>query len=279
MDSFQPNILIVGFQKCGSSTLFSQLVKHSQIKGTTPKETYFLVDEDYENFNPTRNISNPKASWEFFIKGQATTPYILEGSVCNFYQKNAINYALCHPNTKVLFILRDPVERFISNYKSYSSRLLKYDVKSIEEYYEKVKAGAFSEDKYAFALKHGHYSKFINEWEKKLGKERVFILSMKKLVTDSTHDTLNEIFDFLSLDFENIGRLEKKNVSTTVRNKKIHQILLKYFGGKKIIPSFFKKIYTKLFVKEYSSFKVDNRLIKQLREEYQREYFLFEDYF
>ena len=39
------NIFILGFQKCGSSTLFDVLANHSEISGTEPKETFFLTDK------------------------------------------------------------------------------------------------------------------------------------------------------------------------------------------------------------------------------------------
>ena len=36
----RPNLLLAGFQKCGSSSLFHMLNKHPEITGSMPKESF-----------------------------------------------------------------------------------------------------------------------------------------------------------------------------------------------------------------------------------------------
>lgn len=274
----KPNLFLIGFQKCGSSALYQLLCAHPAIEGTNPKETFYLADEGYENFDFTRNVSNTEAGWDLFLPQGVSSKYTLEASVCNFYQQTALTYIKKQKDARVLIIMRDPVERFISNYKYYSGNIpkIKGEV-SIEEYYDQVKAGAYTRDSLKYALAHGHYSGYIDKWQQELGKDKVHLVSFKKMVNDP--DTvMKEVCDFLQLEFKPVGELKKVNASKKIRNKKLHSLLIKYFSDDFPLKAVLKKIYYGLFATK-SKVEVSASFKSKLMKEYEKEYKLYNNYF
>jgi len=269
--SVEPNLFIVGFQKCGSSLLFDLLEKHPQISGTDPKETFFLTDPIYENYNPAKNFNNPVAKWDIFLPQSQNTRYILEGTVANFYQATALEYIKSKENSRVIFIVRDPVERFISNYKYYSNNIPKLKGKlELEEYYQNVVEGAYKEDSLKYAIEHGCYHRYIEQWKKALGNERVLIVGMSSLLKD-TQVQVNQIFKFLNLPEHQVQVEDKVNKSVRVRYKALHRILANYLGGDFPLKKNLKKFYYRYLTSDLE-LKPDNGLILKLKSYYKEEY-------
>lgn len=269
----KPNLLLVGFQKCGSSYLFDLLTQHPQIIGTIPKETFFLTDEGYENYNFLKNASNKDAPWtSFFPKNKQNVSYYLEASVCNFYQQKALEYAKYNSETKILFILRNPIDRFISNYKYYSGNIpkLKKNI-SIEEYYDKVSRGEYSKDSLKYAIEHGKYHKYIKKWEEAIGRDKLLIISFKNIITKPNIE-LKKIYDFLDLEYPTSMKLKmnKVNVSREVRFRSLHIALQAIFGKKFPFKKNIKKIYYQLFTSK-KELIVSEKLKAKLNEEYKEE--------
>lgn len=273
-----PNLFLVGFQKCGSSAFYKMLCEHPQIKGTTPKETFYLTDKEYENYDYDKNIANPNSDWSLFIKESKPTQYVLEASVCNFYQTTALEYIKAQPAARVIFIMRDPVERFISNYKYYSGNIPKLKGElSLPEYYEQVKAGAYQQDSLKYAIEHGRYANHIEKWKSELGEDRVQLVSFKKMIKEP-NVVLREICDFLELEYKAPSELKKVNASKKIKNKKLHSLLIKYFSSDFPLKSFLKKMYYGLFATK-SKVEVDESFKQLLSKEYSKEYDLYKTYF
>ncbi len=175
----RPNLYIVGFQKCGSSTLFDYLSAHQDITGTIPKETYFLVDDSYELYDSKKNVSKSPEEWNTFLPEKINTKIIMEASVCNFSQNRALAYIQGIPDAKIIFILRDPIKRFISTYNYNISWILKEIGNiSLTEYYHLVQQKSVGRFMCDHAIEHGFYSKYIHKWKNALGEEKVFITGL-----------------------------------------------------------------------------------------------------
>ncbi len=273
-----PNLFLIGFQKCGSSALYQMLCNHPQIVGTTPKETFYLTDKEYENYDFAKNIANPNSNWGSFLKQNDVAQYVLEASVCNFYQKTALDYIKENKEAKVLIILRDPVERFISNYKYYSGNIPKIKGElGIAEYYDEVKGGAYTKDSLKYAIEHGRYSGYIDLWKREIGEGRIHLVSFKQMISDPDV-VLKGICTFLQIEYNAPQELKKVNASKSISNKKLHSFLIKYFSGNFMLKSVLKKVYYKLFSSQ-SKVTVDDSFRQMLRKEYEREYDLYKNYF
>lgn len=215
-----PNLFIAGFQKCASSTLFDHLKGHPQINGSIPKETYFFTDPDYDNYTSEFNINTtPERIAELYPVSSDEIKYRLEATVANFYQAAALEYAKVNPDLKVIFIIRDPVERFVSvfNYAGTNGLHLPLGT-SISDYYQMIIENGLEEKKHLlrFGLEHGHYQKYIDSWKEILGGEKIYVASVKRMNNNLANE-LNCIFDFLGIKKFDSQNIIYKNKTTVVR--------------------------------------------------------------
>jgi len=107
-----PDFMIIGFQKCGTTSLFNYLIQHPEILPPMQKEI------KYFDLNFSRNINWYKAHFpkrdeknkHNFITGEATPDYI-------FFPEIAAKIAKLNPQVKLIVICRNPVDRAFSQYK------------------------------------------------------------------------------------------------------------------------------------------------------------------
>ena len=274
-----PNFYLAGFQKCGSSSLFDLLCQHPNIAGTEPKETYYLNDKQSQNYNADVNINNPHSSWEQFIDVPTVPKYILEASVNNFYQKTALNYISGLDDAKVIFIIRNPVDRFISTYNYYGAKGIFLDPSvGINEYFYKVKQGELNGHEAIYhALEHGRYCQYIDKWRDTIGNEKLMVVSLEQL-NKNFKETLNSIWSFLQLQPVTIEKLPQKNKTKPLRYKRLNQFLTKLLGPLNVnmpkLRAMYKK-WNRTAQKETVSEEVRKELYKYYAEEFKR----FETYF
>ncbi|HEY9295730.1 MAG TPA: sulfotransferase domain-containing protein, partial [Phormidium sp.] len=103
----QPDFIIIGAQKCGTTSLYEYLIQHPQILAASKKEVHFFdlnfakgVDWYRQQFKPVSQKS---------ITGEASPYYIFHPLVPQrIYQ--------LFPQVKLIVLLRNPVERAISHY-------------------------------------------------------------------------------------------------------------------------------------------------------------------
>lgn len=279
----KPNLYIVGFQRCGSSTLFELLAKHPEVVGSKPKETFALSDRIYQHFNFEKSLKNSNFKWDLFYQVEAensNTKYLLEGSVINFYQKTALDYISNYPDSKVIFIIRDPIDRFVSNYKYYASTGVHIEPSTgINDYFTTLKKGKYNnQEGLTYSLEHGQYVRYLKLWEKKISRSRIFVLSLEQLSKDSDK-TLFALFNFLGIKKHNIG-IPHKNKSKSMKLKRMHRFLVHILGPLNLKMNFLRRIY---FYWNFSEIvrepEIEKRYISELKEFYKVEYEQLGDYF
>ena len=149
MNNRLPNLLIPGYHKSGTTTLFTELAKHPEICPSIIKEPFFF--RPIMNDKPIGSIERYKKNWskakrEKFLM-EASPTYIYGG------RKVALEIQKTLPNVKIILILRNPINHLFSIYK-HKKRFMK-----IEK----------SETFFSFAEKLNNYSKqsydeHLNEW-------------------------------------------------------------------------------------------------------------------
>jgi len=282
--NLRPNLLIVGFQKCGSSSLFDLLCQHPNIRGTAPKETFFLADESYENYNLEVAWQQPGFLWEKLYapeKEEVESAYCLEASVCNFYQQTALDFATRFDDTKIIFVLRDPIDRFVSTYKYYGATGVHVDpTMSIRDYYFAVREGKIhTKEGIQYALEHGRYHRYINAWKDKIDNDRILILGMKKMIR-SVDQTLEEVCNFLRIPHESANvKLRHMNKSRPHRYKRLNRFLVSLFGGSGLGGTRMGKWYANLQKGQQEEVGLDEKLRAELLEYYKEEYQIYGRYF
>lgn len=105
-----PNLIIIGAQKCATTSLHYYLNLHPEISMSRVKESNFFIKE----FNWNRGIEWYRAQFDVFsrVRGESSPGYttypLYDGVPARMYS--------VVPNAKVIYILRDPIERTISHY-------------------------------------------------------------------------------------------------------------------------------------------------------------------
>ena len=106
--------IIVGAQRAGSTYLLKVLGEHPEIsiqRPTQPEPKFFFVEDEYE-----KGIEYYER--KFFSHGKEKDVWV-EKSV-SYYEEGTGTVARrikeAYPNCRILFILRDPTQRALSNY-------------------------------------------------------------------------------------------------------------------------------------------------------------------
>lgn len=108
-------LIIAGANKCGTTSVFRYLAEHPSVCAASRKETGF--------FHRDRNYSSPEARQEFeaLFPGSLEQHEILLEATPNYLdrgERSASRLKALLRAPRILFLLRDPVERFLSRYRS-----------------------------------------------------------------------------------------------------------------------------------------------------------------
>jgi len=203
-----PDFIILGTQKGGTTSLYNYLSNHSKIRVGSRREIHFF-DRNYEkginwyknNFNyKNNNLLTFECSPDYFHH-----PFVAE------------RIRLVTPKSKLIVLLRNPVERAISNYK-HNIYLGKYKPNTtIEEVIEKEMKFINDEKekmmnnknyysrkfKYFSILDRGIYHKQLKIYFENFDKKQIHILFSEKLFLNARKE-LNKLFDFLNLNPEQV---------------------------------------------------------------------------
>jgi hypothetical protein len=113
----QPNYLIIGAQRCGTTSLYIYLVQHPDVKPCFMKETHYFDKKSsrsitwYQSFFPLKNGSPASKRMEKrAITGEATPYYLFDPLVPERVYRKL-------PDVRLIILLRDPVERAYSHYQ------------------------------------------------------------------------------------------------------------------------------------------------------------------
>ena len=230
-----PNLLIIGAMKSGTTSLHNYLSKHPDIYMSKPKEIHYYADEDYH----TKSIDWYKNFFKTNKKIAGTTPQSYTKCHNKYYRNIPERIVKNSPDIKMIYIVRDPIERYkshiLESYHCDSPKDVKYSIES-ENY-----------------LKTSMYYMQISEYLKFFNLIQIHILSLEDL-TENHLVEINKIFAFL-----NISKLSDNSVfnfmSNTAEQKTLAFVVKNNFFfkiGNKIAPKLNEKIaytFTNIFLK------------------------------
>lgn len=191
---------IVGAQRSGTSYLYTLLAEHPEIemaKPLRPEPKFFLRDslfcrglDHYENY-----FSEGKArAW---LRGEKSVSYMES-------EKAARRLAAHFPKAKLLFLLRDPIERAISNY--WFSVSHGWETVSMAEafFHEERRRLDYDPQRvsvspYAY-LSRGRYIDYISMYERYFPIKNMRIVLYEQLV--KSVEVIRDIYAFLGANCE-----------------------------------------------------------------------------
>lgn len=192
------HLFIVGAQRSATTYLYKILDQHPDIymaKPMRPEPKFFMSNTPekltYEMYKEKYFSASGAVNW----LGEKSTSYIES-------QGAAIAIKQMLPDAKIIIMLRNPVDRAISNYKF--SKLNGLEKLSIEEAIssESQREGSINPEKVSvspFAYKQrGIYVKYIDLWVELFGRENLILLVSENIV--GQRDSVQALYQNLQVD-------------------------------------------------------------------------------
>lgn len=218
----QRYLIIGGAPKAGTSSLYKWLADHPNVCASSLKETRFFLDANYplphtKQFNGTNQDEYPSFfrhhnNDRLLLRVEATPDYL--------YSKTALCIAELLPYAKIVFILRDPVERMVSWFKYARQRGLIRDDMSFEEYVFKQMDRPVTVETpiHLRALDQCRYEKYLPAFREAFG-ERCMTVEFDELKNDPLL-VMRRISEFSEIEptFYDSYHFMAKNISRSVRS-------------------------------------------------------------
>ena len=192
-----PNLVVAGAPKCGTSSLYRWLADHPQACGSTPKETFYLMDEGHPLLRRGSNFHSRglEGYSEFFNGCKTGARVVFEATTHYMYQRTALEVlSKLATRPKVVFVLRKPSERVYSSFRYSQNNLANVgrDV-TFARFVEMSKADGDGNDTdweelagaSAYVLRndirYSRYVEYVSPWVERMGRERVHVLLFEDL--------------------------------------------------------------------------------------------------
>lgn len=207
------HFFIIGGQRCGTTYLYSHLDAHPEIEMARPlrPEPKFFFDDalfnqgliEYEH----RFFTTPPSC---DVRGEKSTVYYESESAAQRISQSFENPA-------VILILRDPIERAISNYQF--SVQNGFETLSIEDAFrnEQARLNDYEKDKVSVSpfayLARGNYIHYINMYDHYFPRDRFKIILFEELIRNP--EIIREIFCFLGVNPDSKGSGFEKTINAS----------------------------------------------------------------
>lgn len=198
----KPGFLIIGAQKSGTRVLFQYLLKHPLLLRPIENEVHYF-DFKYHRGPGWYRSRFPRKRPGAWMTGESSPSYMLHPLAPG-------RAAAFDPDSKLIAILRDPVERALSQHamstrKGRESLSFEHAVEAEPERlsgFEEALAGAranwHGSARVHSYLRRGHYAEQLKAWLAHFPRENLLVLRTEDLWTDGDR-TLNRAFAFLGL--------------------------------------------------------------------------------
>ncbi len=246
-----PNFLCVGAQKAGTTTLHQILIQHPEIYLPEIKETHFFWQE--KQFK--KGIEFYKKIYFSNWRGEKAVGEIdPDYMFLEFIPKRILD--ILGKEVKIIFILRDPVDRAYSQYLMNVRR--QFEDKTFEEAIflenERIEKSFLFKKRYGY-IQRGLYSIQIKRFMKFFPRKNLKIIIFEPDFIDKREETIKSILSFLNVS---------KDIKLNIDIKSNQKSLIKYNFLNKLIFSdnFIKKVGKKVI----PNFLLRRKIIKKLEE-------------
>lgn len=262
----RPNLFILGFPKCGTSSLHSTLISHPSIGEGQKKEphTYAFEDRYYNRLDYFNKHIDQLSDKKYFL--DSSTTYIVNPKAIQLINNDV-------SNAKFIIVLRDPIDRVVSHFNWLVSlgQVEHSFVNEIERdimyLFDPIKS---ENGRYKNYILFSLYSNHLTALSRIIDQKRILLLDYDQLVSQWSYVS-KKIYDFLEVHRSAIefhkknrtkelidGNLQINEFSSLGQLKQLRRIIL----GKKT-----KKINTELLVKRDKY--IDDFLTQYLSKELQ----------
>ncbi|MDY7024385.1 MAG: sulfotransferase, partial [Cyanobacteriota bacterium] len=199
------DFIVIGTQKGGTTSLYYYLAKHPQIMPSLIKEIDFWSIK-YQRGLEWYLAHFPPIIAQNILVGEATPSYL---DHCDAAER----LFQIFPQTKLIVVLRNPIDRAISHYYQWID--MNWEFRSIEE------AMRFELEKFNVPnfqywnqpnsyIARGVYVEFLKQWLEIFPREQIFVIASEVFYANPTI-ALEQIFKFLGLSNYPLAEYQKYN--------------------------------------------------------------------
>ncbi|GAE30933.1 sulfotransferase family protein [Alkalihalobacillus hemicellulosilyticus] len=212
-----PTFLIIGAQKCGTTSLYNYLIQHPQINPTkSRKEIHFFDTNRYKKGISWYNSQFIDSSNK--IAGEATPRYLYKEIVPARVFKH-------FPQIKLIILLRNPVERAFSQYKmEYEKDKKRLYMRNHREKYtfddiihsslSAIQSPDTNKSKWVDFVERGIYSQQLNRWLQYYPFEQIHIIKSEDFFRDP-QSSYKLVLNFLGVHDWNLDNYKRFQYSMT----------------------------------------------------------------
>jgi len=213
------HFIIVGAQRSGTTYLYNILDEHPEIcmaKPVKPEPKYF-IDKEINDLDYNEYISL------FFNNCNNTAKIYGEKSTSYYERKESANQiSKLIPDAKIIFLLRDPVERAISNYYfSFNNGL---ENRTLEDVFIKRKVISQENIKWISVnpfnyFERGEYFKFIKLYKNNFKSKQLKIIVFEEFRNNK--NKIQNLYSFLGVDNKYVPSAINKIINPSVKENQI----------------------------------------------------------
>ncbi|MDJ0845265.1 sulfotransferase family protein [Crocosphaera sp.] len=219
-----PNFIIFGVQKAGTTSVYNYLKQHPEVYLSPVKETNFLekdwpiLIEQGHRYKEKKIVTFEQYKDQF----KGVTNEIAIGEISPnylFHHHTSIQLIKRYvPNTKLIAILRNPVDRAISDYLMHVR-----EGQSKTPLKEQIQHKAHK----SFVILKGYYYQQVKHYFEEFSREQVSILLYDDLRKDS-QKFLQEIYKIIGVNpYFEANTSQKSQVAQVPKNEDINKLLVK----------------------------------------------------
>ncbi|MFB6340654.1 sulfotransferase [Saccharicrinis sp. FJH62] len=210
-----PDFMIIGAMKAGTTSLYQYLSGHPDLICSTIKEPSFFSWKHGNGINEYLRYFPGKKKIKEKLVFEASATYL-------HHPKSAIRIKQLIPNSKLIIILRDPIERAISHFNYYSSKTslfaknnpLSIENREIRQAFLEDINGAEKEWNKQYC-RFSRYGEQIQRFYNLFESNKILVLDFEEL-QNYPKEILNKISNFLDIDptyFETYRKTSNKMTS------------------------------------------------------------------
>ncbi len=241
----------IGFTKAGSTWIYKLLEEHPEICMSKTKETNFFINQNLES-NP-RNI---KGLERFFqpgrdkIRGEFSPMYISKDEALENIKK-------FYPDIKLLIIMRNPVDKRISEVMS--NYRFKIDMERAD--FDKIVYERFKD-----AQPRSIYYDRLRKWMDNFPRENIYVMILEEMISHPYKEA-SKLYEFLGTDdsFRPESATRKANAAHGFHYPKLQKRLRNAHQRVKKHPSLLK-----ILNKISRPFKLKQKILEWNRKEFQK---------
>jgi hypothetical protein len=227
-------LIIGGTTKAGTSSLYFYLADHPQVCAANIKETRFFFNSDHYALPARYTLADGPDKYEAYfihcrereVRMEATPDYLYSPETALW-----IRETLPHP--KLIFILRDPIQRMVSWYRfARQQRLLPASITFtdyVDRQLESEATGVRSMEQPWRTLEQGRYAHYLQPYLETYNEHSLLILQYEDLKKDPV-GLLMQVARFAGIDpaFYESYSFQVHNKTQAMRSNRVHKFYVDF---------------------------------------------------